>query len=283
MSIKKLILCGDSWAWGYELVDPSVEPIPVAMKMASPVVMKMKDFENMDPWNIHQKPENLQYRLQKRYGGLLANKMNIPDVVDLSLPGAGNDYIERQLLTYLGQENYLNGTNDPSEIFVSIGWSSPERREFTLKDNTPINYGPWFSIYKYGTDYVDEFLKLYMTYFNSEKESAIRYFNQVLTVQSLLKSLNIKFIMHQAFYDGMHWRKLEDLHAKAKSLNNLTQAEVNIWEAIDDRTFLNKDFTAAHYLRSKKEVCFYKEHPNERGHQLLAEYFYSLIKLNKII
>lgn len=283
MSIKKFILCGDSWAWGYELVDPSVESEPVAMKLASSLTLKMKTFENMDPWNTHLKPGNLEYRLEKRYGKILASKLGIDEVVDLSLPGASNQYIERKLMVYLAEEGYLDGTKDRSEIFVSIGWTSPERREFMQKNGDLVHYGPWFGKYKYGDNPIDEFIRLYITYFNHDKESALRYFIMVLKMQSLLKSLGIKFMMHQAFYDGMHWRKCEDVHAKTKTMKNLTEAELKIWDSIDDLTFINKNMTAAHFLRGQKGNYFYKEHPNERGHALLADFFYNLIKVNNIL
>ena len=276
MGIKKLVLCGESWAWGYELVDPSLEVQPLHTLNYNTNVHKISDSDIFDPYNLYDKVQNTDYRIKNRYAGLLATKLGIPETVDLSHPGVSNQYIERMLVTYLSEEGYLKG-KDASDIFVFIGWTSPERREFTKRDGKPVHFGPWNLKFKYGEEGVDDFIKTYVTYFASEKESAVRYFMQVLQVQKLLESLNIKYCMHQTFYDNLHWQKLEDIHTRTKTFKNLNKAELGIFDAIDDKTFIHKTNTAANYLRTRKENCYFKEHPNEIGHWHLSEYFYNEI------
>jgi len=276
MDIKKLVLCGESWAWGYELIDPAIEDKPLHTLNYNTYTARLNKSEFFDLYGLYDKVENTDYRIKNRYAGLLTNMLGIIETVDLSHPGVSNQYIERMLLTWLSEEGYLKG-KDAKDILVFIGWTSPERREFTKRDGKPVHFGPWNLKFKYGEDYVDDFIKSYVAYFSSEKESAVRYFMQVLQVQRLLESLNIKYVMHQTFYDNMHWQKLEDIHTRSKTFKSLSKAELGIFDSIDDRTFIHKTNTAANYLRTQNEHCYFKEHPNETGHKKLASYFHKEI------
>lgn len=282
MAINKLVLCGESWAWGYELIDPAIENKPLHTLTYNMVTSRLNQSDFFDPYGLYDKAENTDYRIKNRYAGLLASKLNISKTVDLSHPGVSNEYIERMLMTWLSEEGYLTG-RDAKDILVFIGWTSPERREFVKRDGKSVHFGPWNLKFKYGEDYVDDFIKSWVAYFGSEKDSAVRYFMQVIQIQRLLESLNIKYCMHQTFYDNMHWQKLEDMHTRVKTFKSLSKAELSMFDAINDNTFIHKTNTAANYLRTQKENCYFKEHPNETGHQKLADYFYKEIIGRKII
>lgn len=281
MALKKLILCGESWAWGYELVDKQIES-PDIYSLSIKSFIRLNEAEHFDPWRLYDKPENNQYRENNRYAKFLADRLGVDEIVDLSLPGASNEYIQRVLITWLSEHGYLSGKN-PDDLFISIGWTSPGRREFTRQDGKLVHFGPWNLQYQYGTQFVDDFLKLYITYFASEKESAVRYFMQAFQTQKMLQSLNIKYLMHQTFYYNFHLKKIEDLHIKEKIFKSLTQAERNIWDAVDSKTFAAKETTVANYLRSQDENCFQLLHPNEHGHKKIADYFYDHIITNGLL
>ena len=73
----KIIGCGDSWAWGAELVDPIEEPVPIM---------------NL-PEGGHErelKPINTAYREKHRYLGILKDHYNV-ELIDLTSPGISND------------------------------------------------------------------------------------------------------------------------------------------------------------------------------------------------
>jgi hypothetical protein len=122
----KIVSVGDSWAWGAELFDPAVFNYN----------LNMSD----DVFHEHFRPENVKFRLENRYIGLFAKKIQAEEVVDLSLPSYSNEGIVRTLIRWLGINGYLTG-KDTSELFVTIGFTSPERREHMYSGNSTEPFG----------------------------------------------------------------------------------------------------------------------------------------------
>jgi hypothetical protein len=281
----RLIGCGDSWAWGAELVDPNEEPVPI---------MKL---EGDNFWR-QIKPINTAYREKHRYVNILGNKLNATEVVDLSKPAYSNEAIFRVLLQWLSQEGYTEG-RDTSDLFVSVGWSSPERREFYTNRGKDANFeeyyfefGPWSAERKHGDDDWDMFFKLYVLHFWKEKEFIRRWIHDVYKTEVLLKHLGIKYLMHQAFYHHYlqpihHW---DDKKYKEKGFRDVELADKKLWATIDSTRFLNKDDneigTCHHYLMKQvnndKSKVLLEWHPNEYGHQLWADYLYEYITKNNL-
>lgn len=275
----KIIACGDSWTWGAELVDPIEEPVPI---------MKL-DGGGHDRQN---KPINKAYREKNRYIGLLAEKLRAT-VVDLSSPGISNDTIYRLLLDYLLENDYLGG-KDTTDLFISIGWTSPERTEFFYKekwggDNFAM-FGPWSIDQKYDNEELNDFFNLYYKYFSHPAEYIRRYIIQIYNLEMILKKFNIKYVMHQAFYHHLHetlttW---DDDRYIRTSLDKITKADKKLYDMIDPVRFLNKDQSdgTMHHTIIKlggKENVFEVWHPNTLGHRLFADYLYSYIIENKLI
>lgn len=274
----KLLACGDSWAWGAELVDPKVEP---------------KWIPHQDNHDLHYIPENVEYRLAHRYTGLLAEKLNA-EVIDLSYCGYSNDAITRTLFDWLVKEDYVNG-RDTSDLFVSIGWTSPERREFFYKEKWGADnwmpFGPlWGQRFPDNKD-LDEFSRIYIENFWNAGEYMHRWINQIWMTQQLLEKHKIKYVMHQAFYH--HHRKMitewDDVKYHENHAEYVSPSARKLWDMLDPITFMHKDHpelgTAHNYMIAKggKGKVFSEIHPNTLGHKLWADHMYEYCTENKLL
>lgn len=272
-----LVGLGDSWMWGAELVDPVEEPVPLFNIPGG-------EFER------HHKPINLKYRLKNRYVNLFQDLIGAEELVDLSKCSISNDTIKRRLLNWLCAEGYLSG-KDTSNLFVLIGWTSPERREFYWKDrygeDNYIHFGPWTMDIKHHPcstnkhePELDEFFRLYFDHFWNEKEFIDRWMRQVYETQVLLKSLNIKYVMHQAFYHHHHQmiNQWSDDEYK-KKIEAVDDQVKNLWELVDPIRFMHKNdhiSTAHHYMLSQgtHDEMFIVFHPSIKGHEVWANHLY---------
>ena len=273
----KLIGCGDSWCWGAELVDPKVEPVPI---------MTLPD----GGFDRQFKPENIAYRLKYRYVNQLANKINA-EVIDLSQPAYSNDAIFRRLIEYLVTEGYTSG-KDTSDILVSIGWTSPERREFfnPSTDEKWLTFGPWINDVRHKNKNVNKFFKLYYQHFSDISYSMNRYITHIWLAEQLLKKYNIKYIMHQAFYhieDSVIEQWNDTAYLKE---THVFDTDKIMWDLVDPVRFLNKNNSTrtAHNImldtvNGDRDKVFEVMHPNANGHNIFANYLFDYIKRNGIL
>lgn len=282
----KLIACGDSWVWGAELVDPLEEPIPI-MKLPG------------DQYCRHFKPINIKYRENHRYIKLFADKIGADELIDLSTPSISNTAIIRKLKDYLSTEGYFAGRNT-SDLFVSIGWTSPERTEFYFKDPItshiePIVFGPWvFSVPQKDPD-VDKFLKTYSLLFCHEYEFMHRWIKEVFETQVLLQHFKIKFVMHQAFYHFLDiwFTTWEDNKYLERGMNTISNADKKLWDIVDSKTFMykNEKLISAHNIMKREaekqfndpNKAFIVMHPSEYGHSVWADHLYEYCKKEKLL
>ena len=109
-NFKRLVVSGDSWTYGSEIRDPKLP-------------------ESVKDWD----EPNDSYRLPKIWPTKLGNHIGVDDVVNLSYPAASNDRIVRNLVGWLTQE-YLAPKRDTSELFVVVGFTSPERKDFYYRN-----------------------------------------------------------------------------------------------------------------------------------------------------
>lgn len=279
----RLIGCGDSWCWGAELVDPQVEPIPI---------MKLPE----DSFHLQYKPENMAYRLKYRYINQFAEKIKADELVDLSQCSFSNDAIARTLLEYLASNGYTTG-RDTSDLFVSIGWTSPERREFYYKErwggDNWLPFGPWSMDQKHRDPDIDKFMRLYFDLFWNSGEFIHRWITQLWYTEMLLKTLNIKYVMHQAFYHDhtkMIYQWDDKQYIDGNMTNKITDGDKILWENLDKVRFMHKDDptmgTAHHYMVNKSgdvNKVFEVFHPNSYGHTLWADYMYQYCTENNLL
>ena len=278
----RLIGCGDSWAWGAELVDPNEEPIPI-------MNLPGGGFERQ------LKPVNIEYRLNHRYLNLFADKIGATDIVDLSKPSRSNDAIVRTLIEFLSNQGYTTG-RDTSDLFITIGWSSPERREFYYKkqwgaDNW-MEFGPWSMEQDHGDKDIDTFMRLYFDNFWNEGEFLHRWITQIWQTELMLKTLKIKYVMHQAFYHH-HTQMINQWDDKEykKKFTVITESDKRLWDSIDNTKFMHKDHpeigTMHHYILSQvnndHKKVFEVFHPNSHGHKLWADYLHKYCTENNLL
>lgn len=274
--MDKLVACGDSWCWGAELVDPAVEPVPI-------MNLPGGGFERQS------KPENVAYRLKHRYINVLAEHAGITDVEDLSIPSLSNDAILRRLIQWL----FANGYNsrNTENLFVSIGWTSPERTEHYYKerwgDDNYAPYGPWSLEQQFENKDLHTFYNLYFDLFGSPQGFVNKYIQTVYLTEMLLKSMNIKYIMHQAFYHH-HEQMIKDWKDNDYKKDNmdLDTSYSAIWDSIDARYFVNKnhpELSTAHHVMVHKggiDNVFEVFHPNANGHKIWGDYLYDFCVVN---
>jgi len=270
-----LLGCGDSWCWGDELVDMTLYP----------------NYKFSD--DLLDLVDNNAYRENTRYINLLGKKLNADRVYCLAFRGSSNDAIFRTLIEYLAREQYLFG-RETSELFISIGWTSPERREFYFKETWGADnwmpVGPWLLDSNGSRPYLNDFQNLLFEHFWHTAEYMNRWTRQLYFTELLLKSLNIRYVMHQAFY-----------HSDKKTINDWSSDDLNnakdfiskedsmIYQSLNEKTFIGKNnshMTFHNYILQKvngdyKKV-FAEWHPNELGHKLWADFLYDYVKDNNL-
>jgi hypothetical protein len=276
-----LVGCGDSWAWGTELIDPTTIDGP--------------DWD----FNLHHKPINKQYREDHRYLKLFADKIEATSIVDLSQGGCSNDTIVRKLVRWLTDTDYMSG-RDPSDLFISIGWTSPERKDFCYKQQKKGWEDGWVTLYPMwafdggNVPGIREMGELYAEYFWSHHEYMNRWINQIWQIEFLLKNLNIKYVMHQAFYQHhlkiiKHWN--DGIYRK-NNIDRLNKSDLKLWNTIDPIRFMEKENTEYgtfhNYILNIVGKDNYKQvisvsHPNELGHKIWADYMYTYCTKNNLL
>lgn len=266
---KHLVVAGDSWTYGSEIRDPSLPE-------------KIKDWDE----------QNDVYRLPRIWPTKLKDKMNCERVVNLSYPASSNDRIIRTLTSWLVQE-YIAPEKDTSDLFVVIGFTSPERKDFYYNDPEE-KFKDWITLWpminhRHPMRALRDFNELYTVYFWNEEEYIHRYVNQIFNLQLLFKQYNINYLMFQAFYQR------KDLHIlnwldNPYTRNFVGQPDKCMWELIDPIRFMHKNETihSFHNYILDKDPSQYKTisikgmHPSEIAHTWWADHIYDYCEVNKL-
>jgi hypothetical protein len=277
----KLVLLGDSWAWGTELLDPNFVPEGDVRKA------------NGISFDFHHTSEHTKYRNNTRYAKLFADQIGADEIIDLSKGGASNDTIVRLLLRWLAEQGYTQGRS-AEDIFVSIGWTSPERKDFFYKKNIiSSDDRGWFTLYPsfrhdHGSEELSKLYDLYVANLWNAGEYMHRYITQVWQVSTILKSFGINYLMHQAFYQQTpNILKWHDSIFKNEIAEKILPADQILWDSIDPVRFMHKDdkevSTFHNYILSKSKNVLYNQHPSPLGHQLWAEHMYDYCLKNQLL
>lgn len=246
----KLILCeGDSWTAG-DIIDPEIFG------------------DRLDKVND---PRNRPYRLPKVWPHKLGKLLKV-DTDNNSESGSSNDGIVRRLLKKIPE---LLKLYKPKDLFVIIGWSSPERKDFYYKGE----WNSWETLYpaqltqdfSYDKD-LQEFYRIYLEKFWNEEEYIERYIQHNLLIHHFLNSYNIKHIFFDAFYETKDMGIYDKLNK-----DNLKQIKDIRKNNFIDKTF-REVLMKGEYL---DEELFGKDyHPTEKAHEIWARYLYD--KVNNI-
>jgi len=291
MNKKTLIVNGDSWTFGSEILNPTLDRI-------SDVVTEQDYFENND-----------SYRIPRIYSTHLS-KLIDADLVNLSWPADDNKTILNRTISYICK-HYIETKKSTEDLFVIVGWTSPERNSFWWKDDK-INqqFRVWPHVQHFDTPLQETFWKIYVDSMWNEEEYIPRFIMDVLTFQNFCNQHNIKWLCFNSFSaeskSKEHFGNWKDLDIR-KSLNNHTKYVgghphyksgvsgrvdhslnyLRVWNTIDDIRFYKKDqknHTFKSFITSKvdEKDRWYGIHPSPHSHKIWAEELYNYIVENNL-
>ena len=293
----KLICDGDSWVFGCEVVDPEI---------------RKKYDDSVHPGRYDYLEDNNNFRLPRIFPTILGNLMNAEEVINLSWPADTNGIILNRTISYIC-ENIINKGLPTEDIFVIIGWSSPERNNFWYKDDTISSmFRLWPHDNHTNTSQQKKIWEYYVEYLWNPEEYLTRYVMNVLQFQNFCNIHNIKWLCFNSFYQVPNRNPIDwiDLNVREELLrlkldNNMYNSSLNggnnlvhvnnfnsVWNTIDNIRFYKKDMvnnTFKSFMEKNSNNPYNGWHPSPESHKLWAEELYSylinnkLIKLNKII
>ena len=177
---KILLAEGDSWTAG-DIIDPAL---------------------GLDLSYVND-PRNNDYRLPRVWPHKLAKRLRV-DVKNSSSAGSSNQGILNRTMCSVHE---LLKTYKPEDIYVIVGWSSPERKDFFYRDIDNKHQAHWDTLYpaelshEFSHPGKTEFYKNYVQYFWNAEDYILRFINQNIQLHSYLKSLNIQHTFFNAFYE----------------------------------------------------------------------------------
>ena len=295
MSKKLEIICdGDSWVFGCEIVGPEIK----ALYTADTYVGTYDYYEQNDA-----------YRIPRIFPTHLAKLMDA-NVTNLAWPADDNGTILNRTMVHISKE-YLAKGKSTENLFVIIGWSSPERNVFYYKDAETkyhMRFRLWPNVQHFDSKAQEEFWKIYVEYLWNPEEYMPRYVMNVLQFQNFCKVHNIKWMCFNSFYqtpevDIKAWNDL-NVGEELKNLNSgggpyQTSSDKspnrryyqftysNLWETVDPVRFYKKDQPKNTFSSFIKEAgadpVFYGWHPSPESHELWAKELVRYINDNNLL
>ena len=114
----------------------------------------------------------------------------------------------------------------------------------------------------------------------------IEWTNQIILVQNMLENLNIKHHMHQAITFGHKW-PANNRDRVGKDTIQHQHGPINtndMWDMINDSCFLSKDMSLYDLLGPNIRCWVHgSQHPNERGHETIAQILHNDIAEKNLI
>jgi hypothetical protein len=293
---KPLIICdGDSWVFGCEIVDPELASTYSA---------------NTHPGVYDYLSANDKFRIPRIFSTHLSHLLN-SEVINLSWPADGNGSIIQRTINFI-IKHYISKGIPTDNLFVIIGWSSPERNLLWYKDDKismPFRLSPQVPNHNIGEQ--AEIWKLYVTYLWNTEEYIPRFVRDVSYLQNFCNTYKIKWMCFNSFYQSPKsgvesWKDLDlstllsDLNGKLSSYqyhstNNPLSRHTDhidykpLWDTIDCVRFYNKDRpnnTFKSYIESIEELDkkrFNGWHPSPESHKVWAEELVRYILHNNLI
>lgn len=287
-----IVYNGDSWTFGSEVTDPAL----------------IKKHPNIPKFSYDFTPENDAYRTLNIYPKKLSDKLNA-EAINLAWPGDDNKTILRRTIDFVTR-NYLIEQKPTDNLFLIIGWTSPERTSFWYKDEK-VNYN--FRLLPQNRHFEsvgqEEFWKTYVSYIWNPEEYLTNFAIDILMFQNFCISHNIKYLSFNAFYQLPNtsikdWPDINlydelnkmdtGFHYFSQNLNNVKREYTkvryqDIWKLVDRVRFYKKDLsnsTFKSFISSKQydfDKVFADIHPNENGHNIWAEELFNYIKENNLL
>jgi hypothetical protein len=291
MEKKLKIICdGDSWVFGSEIADPEIS----------------KRYDGtVHPGKYDWMPENDEFRVPKIFTTHLAKLMDA-EVTNLAWPADDNGTIVNRTITYISS-NYLAKGIPTDNLFVIVGWSSPERNHFWYKDDKiDTKFRLWPQVQHFDAPQQKEFWDFYVTYLWNAEEYLPRYVMNVLQLQNFCNAHNIKWMCYNSFYqtpgrNPEDWNDLDvrnelvglNLHGSPHQISthkgrHVYQNEyVSAWDTVDPIRFYKKDQPDNTFKRfmekSNVEPVYYGWHPSPQSHMVWAKELKNYIETNNLL
>jgi hypothetical protein len=295
MSKKLEIICdGDSWVFGCEIVEPE---------------LAAKFPKNTYPGKFDYYEENDVYRISKIFPTHLAKLMDA-NVTNLAWPADDNGTILNRTMVHISKE-YLAKGKSTQNLFVIIGWSSPERNMFYYKDMETkyhMRFRLWPNVQHFDNKAQENFWKIYVEYLWNPEEYLPRYVMNVLQLQNFCNTHNIKWMCFNSFYQTpvINVEEWEDLDVK-KELENLNSGGgpyqvstdkiptrryyqftySDLWNTVDPVRFYKKDQPKNTFnsfiKKAGADPVFYGWHPSPDSHELWAKELVKYINENNLL
>jgi len=273
----KLILCdGDSWTAG-DIINPELKLI------------------NENHANVND-PLNDSYRLPKVWPHKLGKLLNI-DTLNIAHAGSSNDAVVRRTMRKV-KELLLD--YEAKDLFVIIGWSSPERKDFYYTGE----WDAWETIHPVSNYQpipdkdIDKFYEIYRDKFWNEQEYVERYIQQNLLLHYFLKEHNVKHLFFDAFYETRGHRSMfnslniDDVIISSGYETESHYALMKYFLKVKKEFSLNDSFRNLLLDKNKvfeyngKQLNSFKEelfntkdhHPSEKGHEIWAKNLFKELK-----
>ena len=290
----KLIFDGDIWTFGSEIADPNL-----AKQYSKDTHPGAWDFLDI----------NDSYRIPKIYPHHMSQQLGC-DYVNLSWPGDDNRTIIERTMSYISTE-YLDCNKPTDDIFVVIGWTSPERASFWWKNGTfSRKFRLWPQFQHFDDKPMKKLWKLYVQYMWNPEEYMPRHVTTVLQFQNFCNAHNIKWLCYNAFYQTPNnarraqapdkWddldmvEELKSVDYKVSTYSYSENGERNIkklnfetlWNTVDPVRFYKKDqpdSTFKSFIEANTADPLVGWHPSPSGHEAWANELVRYIKGNKLL
>jgi hypothetical protein len=245
----------------------------------------------------------LQDRENSSYAKLLQEKLGATSVTNKGQSGISNFTIIRELLAWVATQDTKDtfvsiGWTSPERTDIF-----PDKSIMYQGAGRPFwqTIGPW--IFRmderqghYPINYkFAKYLEFYYMNFKNQYSCYLDWIQQIILVQNTLSNLGIKYHMHQAIYNNDHYFSGKDKiqHQGIHNQEGLGGIVSNkMWnEQISSNNFLHKeklsDMSLYGYLKNNKftDTVFNDlgSHPNEHGHKIIAELLYKDITEKNLI
>lgn len=220
---------------------------------------------------------------QKRWSTLLADKLKY-DVINSSCPGSSNFRIARA--TY---HDIITSETLPK--LVIIMWSDPPRQEFFRPQE---NEHPWLDLAQVtpqGVGTIKSYFhkdafESFFTFISTEERALVHTLNHMLSIEMLCRFYNIPVIHLQyksnlnRYYRHLLLKFADSADRTYKNLISQISAQVKFFEDTNSHVFgFSNDFSFNRMIDEKKLPTskISLGHPEEQGHQEMAEWIYQHI------
>jgi lysophospholipase L1-like esterase len=188
---------------------------------------------------------------------LLANKLGL-ECVNLGFRGAGNEYISNKIIEYTISDDFQINPTELKNCFFIIAFTEYSRMDFGYhaNKNVSVHLTPNSRVWP-------ELCKTIYPQFYNDRYYFKKFLLQVLKAQSYFQINRLNYMMVNSIIP------LSLINTRTKNIEN-------IYQKINKRQF--KNFDKINFNVIIQDGKFEDGHPNEIGHQRIADTLYKWLK-----